>query len=117
MRLVESTDGAKVPKRKAIYVNALLEDTPTKLSFDWDSDTDSERLTLHPENLFGLMALEVALAHEAGATATACEHCGKFFLTGPLTGRRSHSKYCSDRCRVAAMRKRNARRKRSNDVD
>ncbi|ESY56582.1 MULTISPECIES: hypothetical protein [unclassified Mesorhizobium] len=66
------------------------------------------RLVLHPDSLSSFMAMEVALAHEAGAALTMCEHCGKSFLTGPLTGRRSHAKYCSDRCRVAAMRKRNA---------
>ena len=115
VRLMESTDRSGVPKRKAIYINALLEDAPTKLSFDWDPDSDTERLTLHPENLFGLMALEVALAHEAGATTTACDYCHKLFLIGPLTGRRSHAKYCSDRCRVAAMRKR--KREGSNDVN
>jgi hypothetical protein len=114
-RLFQSTDRSKDPKRRTIYINALLEDAPAKLSFDRDPDTDSDRLTLHPENLFGLMALEVALAHEAGATTVPCEHCHKFFLIGPLTGRRTHAKYCSDRCRVAAMRKR--KKEGSNDVD
>jgi hypothetical protein len=54
------------------------------------------------------MALEIATAVEAGATMTACRHCDRRFLFGPHTGRRSHAKYCSDRCRVAAARRRNA---------
>ena len=69
------------------------------------SGARSLRLILHPNSLSSFMAMEVALAHEAGAAAANCQHCNKFFLTGPLTGRRSHAKYCSDRCRVAAMRR------------
>lgn len=77
-------------------------------SFEMTGPGGALRLVLHPDSLSSFMAMEIALAHEAGAVATSCEHCGKFFLTGPLTGHRSHAKYCSDRCRVAAMRKRNA---------
>lgn len=36
-----------------------------------------------------------------------CAHCGDEWWTGTRTGRRSHGKYCSDRCRVASMRERN----------
>ncbi|MBZ9695510.1 DUF6076 domain-containing protein [Mesorhizobium sp. CO1-1-9] len=72
------------------------------------NDANSLRLVLHPDSLASYMVMEIALAHEVGAVATTCEHCKKYFLTGPLTGRRSHAKYCSDRCRVAAMRVRNA---------
>ena len=39
----------------------------------------------------------------------ACARCGKPFLTGPGTGRRSHRLYCSDSCRVMAMRERQAK--------
>jgi hypothetical protein len=73
-------------------------------------------LVLEPNSLLGLMAMEIALAHQAGAAVTSCEQCEKVFLTGPLTGRRSHARYCSDRCRVAAMRKRNAAGRRIRDV-
>lgn len=38
--------------------------------------------------------------------AKACLNCEVTIVTGTGTGRRSHAKYCSDRCRVAAMRKR-----------
>jgi hypothetical protein len=50
--------------------------------------------------------IEMALAAEHGAVLAKCEHGGEYFLTGPLTGRRLGSKYCSARCRVAAMRAR-----------
>jgi hypothetical protein len=52
--------------------------------------------------------LEVRLAAEKGCKLARCANCNDGFLTGPLTGRRSHAKYCSDRCRVAAMRARQA---------
>ena len=66
------------------------------------------QLTLRAKSLQGLMLMETAFVATNGARVTDCERCGKTFLTGPLTGRRSHAKYCSDRCRVAAMRLRNA---------
>jgi len=67
------------------------------------------RLFLEPVSLYAFMLMEIGLAAEVGAKATRCEQCNKAYLTGPMTGRRSHAVYCSDRCRVAAMRKRNAR--------
>ena len=79
-----------------------------RVSFDQARDEQPARLVLRPKSLRDFMCLEVAIAHEAGAITTECEHCFKVYVTGPLTGRRSHSKYCADRCRVAAMRKRNA---------
>lgn len=66
------------------------------------------RLALHPQSLLGLMAMEVAMVAANDARTTTCQNCGKVFVTGPLTGRRAHALYCSDRCRVAAMRKRNS---------
>lgn len=65
------------------------------------------RLGLQPANLADFAMLEAATAIDIGATFRRCEQCSKGFLVGPLTGRRSHSVYCSDRCRVAAMRARN----------
>lgn len=71
-------------------------------------ENNTPQLTLIPDSLFGFMIMEIALAFEVGAKIAECERCHKLFLTGSLTGRRSHAKYCSDRCRVAAMRARNA---------
>src|SRR5690606_210516 len=65
------------------------------------------RVVVKPHDLLSLMAMEMLWAAEVGARPTNCDHCEKFYFTGPLTGRRGHSKYCSDRCRVAAMRERN----------
>lgn len=65
------------------------------------------RLVLETDSLDGFMTLELAAAIEAGVTAVACDHCDKLFLIGPFTGRRSHARFCADKCRVAAMRARN----------
>jgi len=66
------------------------------------------RFVLEAPHLAGFMAMEVAAAVQAEANSKRCEHCHKLFLYGPLTGRRSSAKYCADKCRVAAMRARNA---------
>jgi hypothetical protein len=69
-------------------------------------------MLLRSHHLIGLMAMETAMVAQSGARTFTCEHCGNLFLIGPL-GLRSHSRYCSDRCRVAAMRDRNAARAKS----
>lgn len=75
---------------------------------DFAPGSATPRLTLEPATLFSFMILEAALVVANEARLTSCGHCDKLFLTGSLTGRRSHAIYCSDKCRVAAMRKRNA---------
>jgi hypothetical protein len=68
------------------------------------------QMLLKPQTLFGLMLMETAMVALHGARFATCQHCTEIFLTGPLTWRRAHAHYCSDRCRVAAMRRRNAGR-------
>jgi hypothetical protein len=65
-------------------------------------------MVLKPQSLIGFMLWEAALVALHGARLATCEHCGIYFLTGPKTGHRSDAKYHADKCRVAAMRKRNA---------
>jgi hypothetical protein len=78
----------------------------------WQSDVfpllDGRRLSFELASLHGLMLREIVMVVEKDARLATCQHCRLTFLTGPTTGRRSHSVYCSDRCRVAAMRARNA---------
>ncbi|MFC5384390.1 hypothetical protein ACFPLB_00195 [Aquamicrobium segne] len=97
-------------ERRSEVANELLHETGTTLrpAFEWSEATGRSSLIVRASSLVSLMAMEAAFAVEAGATMTRCAHCHKAYLTGPLTGRRSHSVYCSDRCRVAAMRVRNA---------
>ena len=77
-------------------------------TFDLGGAAGAPRMVLKFSDLMQFMAMEIAMVAMQGAKLGTCEHCGAVFLTGPLTGRRSHAKYCSDRCRVAAMRARNA---------
>jgi hypothetical protein len=75
--------------------------------FDLGGGGGALRMLLACYDLTTFMSMEVAMAAMQGAKLGTCDHCGNVFLTGPLTGRRSHAKYCSARCRVAAMRARN----------
>lgn len=77
-------------------------------AIELDDDQVLPRVVTGVNTLAELMRLEVVFAFEAGAAFQRCEHCGSGFLTGPMTKRRSSSKFCSDRCRVAALRRRNA---------
>jgi len=70
----------------------------------------ASRLVLIATSTADFMHMELATAFEAGAKMADCAHCGRFFLFGPHTGRRSHGRFCADRCRVAAMRARNAKK-------
>lgn len=72
------------------------------------SSSKPNTLALRPNSLSDFMMTELASIAVNGARPTECQHCGTVFITGPLTGRRSHAMFCSDRCRVAAMRKRKA---------
>src|SRR5262249_25522644 len=81
--------------------------------FDLAGEGGTQRMLLQCVGLLDFMSMEVAMAGSHGAKLATCEHCGDVFLTGSLTGRRSHAKYCSARCRVAAMRARNAEQAKS----
>lgn len=71
-------------------------------------DKRTLRQALLLESLYGFMCWELATVLTGGARLMVCDHCGKFFMSGTDTGRRHrHSvAYCSNRCRVAAQRKR-----------
>jgi hypothetical protein len=96
------------PQERAHFVNEAISNVTLRPCYVYSDLTGRGRLILEADTLHSFMMMEHLAAHEAGAVATSCEHCNKIFLTGPLTGNRSHAKYCSDRCRVAAMRARNA---------
>lgn len=96
-------------------LNAAVAETALDLrpEFDLGGENGSPRMLLSALHLRGFMIMEIAMVAMNGARLFRCEHCGSAFLTGPLTGRRSHARFCSDRCRVAAMRERNAQRAKS----
>jgi hypothetical protein len=63
-------------------------------------------LALRSIDLLGFIKMELFSASSAGARLAFCQRCGKGVLTGPNTGSKSHMKYCTDACRVAASRSR-----------
>jgi hypothetical protein len=69
------------------------------------------QILLECPSLVAFMLVEVAQIAANGARVTHCQRCRTMFLTGPLTWRRSHAKFCSDKCRVYAMRERERDRK------
>ncbi|MGI0525757.1 hypothetical protein [Rhizobium giardinii] len=101
-------DNRSAPQERMRFLNTVMKDISLRPTFLSLETTGNGQLVLEAATLDDFMVMELAAIHEAGAVATSCEHCRKAFLTGPRTGRRSHAKYCSDRCRVAAMRARNA---------
>jgi|KBSSwiStaDraftv2_1062776.scaffolds.fasta_scaffold34442_3 hypothetical protein len=97
--------GSDQPEEAAKAINKRIRHTDSLIPV-----LDGRRLSFALRNLYGLMLREIVMVVEKEARLTKCQHCDKAFLTGPTTGRRSHAAYCSDRCRVAAMRVRNSER-------
>jgi hypothetical protein len=72
------------------------------------NQSGSLQLTMRASYLSEYMVWEIVAAALNSARLATCEHCGILFLTGHLTGRGAHARFHADRCRVAAMRARNA---------
>jgi hypothetical protein len=70
---------------------------------------DRGDFTLHmvPNSLIGAMWLQCARVLTVNPTFKQCDYCQKWFELSP-DARRRQSKYCSDRCKVAAYRRRRA---------
>jgi hypothetical protein len=66
---------------------------------------DGMAIHIVPDTLLGAMWLQCARVLTENPTFKACENCGKWFELSP-DARRKNSKYCSDRCKVAAHRAR-----------
>ena len=62
--------------------------------------------TLIPKSLGHAMYIQLALDFASKAKLCSCEYCGTPFYVGTGTGRRSPAKYCANRCKVAAYKKR-----------
>lgn len=74
-----------------------------ELACDIIGEVESWVETGRDADVFEWLVREVA-SIAFGAETMTCGHCRDKYLTGPLTGRRSHSVYCSDACRKAAAR-------------
>jgi len=79
---------------------------PIDLSPAFHLERGKPRMLLRCTELTTFMQMEIAMVALEGAKVVTCEHCHNLFLTGPSTSRRSDATFCSDRCRVAAMRAR-----------
>jgi hypothetical protein len=62
-------------------------------------------MTLHivPSTLVAAMWLQCARVLTLNPQFKSCDHCGKWFELSP-DARRKHTKYCQDKCKVAAYR-------------
>ncbi len=108
---LELTNAADDDAARSEWASEHLAFTTLRPVFECNEVDQRPRLAFRPETLSDLMFLEVAFALDAGAKLRRCEHCGTAFLIGHLTGRRSTAVYCSDRCRVAALRAKNSKSK------
>lgn len=95
-------------------IDEALKSAPLNASYRLFGPEGRGQLVVRVKSLRGFMTMEIALAHEAGAEPRECQHCGKVFLVGPLTGRRASSLFCSNSCRVMAHRARKKEEEGSN---
>lgn len=93
------------PAEKSTRLNSLLKSTSMGTSIEMAGDGKG-RMIFHPSNLLHFMCLEVATAAINDVALTNCANCDNAFLTGRLAHRRADAKFCSDKCRMAALRKR-----------
>ena len=88
-------------------INSRLEKTAApKLLYDPESD--QLELRLMPTNLLGALWLQFARSVEASKNYRRCRVCTQWFEVS-VEGKRRHSKYCSDRCRMKAYRDRRSK--------
>lgn len=80
----------------------LVNDVPANLKVQFEDG--HLKLVIGAKSLWQFIILEILSAATAQAELHVCKHCGRFFLTGPMTGRRSTAQYCKDKCRVVEFR-------------
>jgi hypothetical protein len=66
-------------------------------------------MVLRPRTLVDAMLLQLAQSAASGNSILACQQCGQWFEAG-TEGKRSVSKFCSDRCRFRFNYERRARK-------
>jgi hypothetical protein len=67
------------------------------------------KMVFVPPALLQALWLQLALHACSDAKLFRCERCNDLFIVGSGTGRRSTSKWCSNACKVAAFKERQAR--------
>lgn len=79
----------------------------------FDPDQHEYGIYVVPRSLLGALWLQCALTIEQGLTHRRCEQCGKWILLSPEgPGRRRHTRYCTNGCRLKNWRERQRRLKR-----
>lgn len=82
-------------------------ETATSVRILMNDERDGMVLHIVPDSLLAAMWLQCARALTENPTFKSCERCGKWFELAP-GARRKTSKYCSERCKVAAYRAKRA---------
>lgn len=96
--------GSGNPAEVATNANLVLRDLPISIHFE--STGSAKGVSLYTNNLSNFMRWECVAVGEVGAKLVECRNCSRMFLVGPMTGRRTDARHCSDRCRVAVGRRR-----------
>ncbi|MER8872751.1 hypothetical protein NKI04_22990 [Mesorhizobium sp. M0814] len=105
--LVEGLEGCNLTAHQKVELGRCsLGAIAIEPTLEFSRVTNAPRLTMRPGNLAHLMRLEIISAYEDGASFRRCEHCDNGFLTGKNTQGRSTARFCADKCRMAALRKR-----------
>lgn len=66
-----------------------------------DPATSSAQLTVTPRNLHAAIWLLLGRALSEGASVRECEYCRSVFVSGPGSGRRRDSRFCSEEHQIA----------------
>jgi hypothetical protein len=106
--LLEGLEGCNLGSgfEKVELGRRLLGPVTIEPTLEYSRVTNAPKLTMRPESLSHLMLLEIIAAYEDGVSFKRCEHCDKGFLTGRNTQGRSTARFCENKCRAAALRKR-----------
>jgi hypothetical protein len=88
-------------------INKVMSGTPTDARTSvrvlLNHEKDGMMVHIVPDNLLAAMWLQCARVLTDNPSFRACENCGKWFELSS-DARRSDTKYCSDKCKVAAYR-------------
>jgi hypothetical protein len=105
--LLEGLEGSNLVSRfdKVELGRQVLGAVQIEPTLEYSRVTNSPKLTMRPESLSHLMRLEIVTAYELGASFRRCERCDEGFLTGKNTQGRSTARFCSDKCRMSALRR------------
>ena len=102
----EAYEAGNVTEAVELFREHPVQGPLTGISPDIEFRTGKPTLTLPINSPYGFMLMETALVITGGSQVTRCSKCGTIIVTGSGTGRRGTSRYCSNRCRVAAQRSR-----------